>query len=204
MGDLVDEAFKVSSASEHVECTIVWPQGAHPGETLTAWRGDMRATLLGQLRGIQKQPAYRVAERMMLLWNEGSAAEHAILLYNNHNPDSDKRPFSKNSRIAFCKAVLADAIRQAVEDKSIVSFMLCGDANCNLPHWFTASRKVAHGLCTLNILATSMPTRARRHMLTSENPATPPWSSPSRTRSSKGCRKTAACGIERSNTMSAP
>ena len=76
--DLVKEAFRESSASEHGECTIVWPQGARPGETLTAWRGDMRANLLGQLRGIQKQPAYRVAERMLLLWNEGSAAEHAI------------------------------------------------------------------------------------------------------------------------------
>ena len=56
------------------------------------------------------------------------------LLYNNQQPDSGKRPFSKNSRIAFCKAVLADAIRQAVEDKRIVSFMFCGDANCNLLH----------------------------------------------------------------------
>ena len=118
----------------------MWPQGAHPGETLTAWRGDMSANLLGQLSGIQKQPAYRVAERMLLLSNEGSAAEHAILLYNSHQPDSDKRPFSKNSRIAFCKAVLADAILQAVADNRIVGFMFCGDANCNLPHWFTALR----------------------------------------------------------------
>ena len=39
--------------------------GAHPGETLTAWRGDMLVKLLGQLSGIHKLPTYRVAERMM-------------------------------------------------------------------------------------------------------------------------------------------
>ena len=71
---------------------------------------------------------------MMLLWNEGSAAEHAILLYNNHQPNSDQRLFSRTSRLMFCKAVLADAIRQVAADKRIVSCMFCGDANCNLSH----------------------------------------------------------------------
>ena len=78
MGDLVNEAFEGPSASMHGQCTIVWPQGEHPGETLTTWRGDMRVESLGQLSSIHKQPEHRVVERMMLLWNEGGAAEHAI------------------------------------------------------------------------------------------------------------------------------
>ena len=82
----------------------MWPQGEHPGETLTAWRGDMRAESLGQLSGIHKQPKYRVVERMMLLWNEGGAAEHAILLYNNHQPVSAKRPFPRNLKREFCES----------------------------------------------------------------------------------------------------
>ena len=74
----------------------------------------------------------------MLLWNEGGAAEHAILLDNSQQPNSDQRSFPKTSRLMFCKAVVADAIRQVTANERIVGFMFCGDANCNLPHWLTA------------------------------------------------------------------
>ena len=54
----------------------------------------MRVELLGQLGvSASKLPKYRVVERVVLLWSEGSAAEHAILLYNNHKPNSGQRFF---------------------------------------------------------------------------------------------------------------
>ena len=81
--DLVKEAFEGSSASMHGQCTIVWPQGEHPGEALTAWCGDMRVEPLGQLSDMGRAPRrlqrYRVVERMLLLWNEGGAAERGRL-----------------------------------------------------------------------------------------------------------------------------
>ena len=139
VGDLVKEAFEGPSASMHGQCTIVWPQGEHPGETLTAWRGDMRVELLGQLNP-RREPSYRVVDRILLLWNaEGGASEHAILIYNNHQPCSQNRPFLKCNRVRFCEDVLADAIRQVTEETRIVGFMFCGDANCGLQHWNTAT-----------------------------------------------------------------
>ena len=117
----------------------MWPHGQHPGETLAAWRGDMRVELLGQLKFYPWQPTYRVVERILLLENaEAGVAEHAILIYNNHQPDSDNRPFSKPMRISFCRIVLLDAIQQVAADKRIVGVMFCGDANCGLQHWLTA------------------------------------------------------------------
>ena len=138
--EVLDEAFTHSNASGYGEQRIVWPQGQHPGETLTAWRGDMRVELLGQLNSIPRQPAYRVVERILLLWNaKGGASEHAILIYNNHQPCSQNRPFLKGNRVRFCQDVLADAIRQVTEETRIVGFMFCGDANCGLQHWNTAT-----------------------------------------------------------------
>ena len=93
---VLNQAFNHSSASHYGRYRIAWPQGKHSGETLTAWRGDTRVALLGQLSDLPRQPEYRVVERILLLRNaEGGAAEHAIVIYTNHQPDSDKRPFTK-------------------------------------------------------------------------------------------------------------
>ena len=45
--EVLNDAFTDSNASVYGEHQTVWPQGRHPGETLTAWRGDMRFALFG-------------------------------------------------------------------------------------------------------------------------------------------------------------
>ena len=88
---------------------------------------------------MNRQPSYTIVERILLLWIAyGGAAEHAILIYNTHQPASDNRPFSKERRYRFCKDVILDAIRHVTEDKRIVGVMFCGDANCGFQHWSTA------------------------------------------------------------------
>ena len=101
VGEVLEEAFRLSSASEHGAHLVVWPQGQHPGETLTAWRGDMRVESWGQLNGMPRQPEYRVVERMLLLQSaEGGAAEHAILISpvrqrTGRFPTPSESPFAK-------------------------------------------------------------------------------------------------------------
>ena len=105
--ELIEEVFENSSAAEHGRCNIVWPQGVHPGETLTAWRGDIFFEVLSQMSRLPKQLDYRVVERLLVLHKkDGGAAEHAILVYNNHQPASENHDFPKSARVKFCKIIL--------------------------------------------------------------------------------------------------
>ena len=136
---VIEEAFENSSAARHGRCQIVWPAGIDPGETLIALRGDMKIELLRELRPFPRQARYRVVERLLLLKDfedeEGGTAEHAILVYNTHQPSSRTRMFTKNQRVAFCESILEDMARQHNNDSRIVGVMVCGDANCNQLQW---------------------------------------------------------------------
>ena len=131
--NLIEEAFQNSRAGVHGRCQIVWPQGEHPGETLTAWRGDIRIEVLRQLVPLPLLAPYRVVERLLVLHNGD-----ALLVYNNHQPCSDARPFSRQARVEFLKSVLDDMVQQSSADGRIVATMFCGESNCNLQHWLSA------------------------------------------------------------------
>ena len=161
INEVFTEVFAKATLSQQGLPTIIWPQGNHGGETLTAWRADVQVTPLGQLTP-PKQPAYRVVERVKLSFSaaehgrasSSSASEHAhasILVYNNHQPASDTRPFSSYARIQFLKAVIKDAIdicsglvpldgppEHVGQAEPFVGFIFTGDANCNYILWNTA------------------------------------------------------------------
>ena len=130
MKNLIEEAFRKSRAGVYGKCQIVWPQGKHPGETLTAWRGDIKIEVLTQVRNMPQVADWRVVERLLVVHNGD-----ALLVYNNHQPCSENRPFSKQARVRFLKAILDDMVRQSCADRRIVGVMFCGDANCNHHHW---------------------------------------------------------------------
>ena len=136
---VIEEAFENSSAARHGRCQIVWPARIDAGQTLIALRGDMKIELLRELRPFPRQARYRAVERLLLLKDfedkEGGTAEHAILVYNTHQPSSRTRMFTKNQRVTFCESILEDMARQHNIDSRIVGVMCCGDANCNRTQW---------------------------------------------------------------------
>ena len=93
-----------------------------------------------QLNKLKNLPEYRVCERLRIVrqGKEGGAGEHAILVYNNHQPASENNDFPRHARVMFCKTILQDMMRQSSDETRIVGAMFCGDANCNQQHWFTA------------------------------------------------------------------
>ena len=107
---------------------IFWPQGG--GETVTAWKAGVDIEVLEQMKNIEGLASFRTCERLKLT----GAAEHghvSLLIYNQHQPSSRKRPFPQKQRIIFGKRVLEDAIRSHADDSSNVGFIFGGDANCD-------------------------------------------------------------------------
>ena len=85
--------------------------------------------------------SWRTVERMRLT----SATEHGeqeLMVYNTHQPSSDKRPLKQTSRIRFAKGVIQAAIRDMSASPSMVGFVCAGDANCSRAIWQSASKEV--------------------------------------------------------------
>ena len=77
---------------------------------MTAWHSNQMVQVLPPLTKMKKVHAWRTCERLVLT----GAAEHGypkLLVYNTHQPASDKRPFPAAMRINFCMALLEDAIK---------------------------------------------------------------------------------------------
>lgn len=100
--NLLEEAFDKAGATEHGPPQIYWS-----GETVAAWLHEQQVRQLPTLKKMPKVDAWRAVERFEVMHPAGS-----LLVYNNHQPSSSKRPFPPNMRINLCKAVLQDAVRQ--------------------------------------------------------------------------------------------
>ena len=88
--DLLIEAFHNAGASEHGRPKIVWSGG----ETVAAFRSEVKVQSLTKLtfNATSRVDTWRVVERFELI----GAAEHgpcSLLVYNQHQPASDSRPF---------------------------------------------------------------------------------------------------------------
>ena len=98
--DMMREAF--ARATMDVP-QVLWS----PGETMAALRPDVPVECLSRLSHLPRVNSWREVERFTI----HGATEHGtckLLVYNNHQPASDDRPFPANMRIAFCKAIIID------------------------------------------------------------------------------------------------
>ena len=115
-------AFKENGAAEHGPPQFFWSNG----ETMAAF--------MEPLTKMCRVDSWRTVERFKVI-GATEHGEHTLLIYNQHQPKSDLRPFKPTQKINFCKAILEDAMRQHSEDASIIGFGFGGDANCNMvPH----------------------------------------------------------------------
>ena len=125
--DVIAESF--AAACSKGPPTFYWS-----GETVTAWLPNQQVLVLPPLTNMDKVHAWRRCERLVLT----GAAEHGhpkLLVYNTHQPASDKRAFPPAMRINFCVAVLEDAVRFRTKDSRCIGFIQTGDANCTIGTW---------------------------------------------------------------------
>ena len=109
---------------------------------MAAFRPNVSVECLSRLTKMDRVHAWRAVERFAAL----GATEHGpckLLIYNQHQPASDERPFPANMRIAFCKAVIGDAIGFCHDDVACCGFAFGGDANCSLATWTVAFQEVS-------------------------------------------------------------
>ena len=128
--ELIQEAFQQAGATEHGPAQIIWSEG----ETVSAWRQEQVVKSLLPLTNIPKVHAYRTLDRLEVMGD----TEHgpcSLLIYNNHQPASDERPFPKGMRRTLCRATLEDAIKHANASNHNIGFTYGGDGNCSLGVW---------------------------------------------------------------------
>ena len=84
---------------------------------------------------------WRVVDRFLIQ----GASEHGsptLLVYNQHQPSSNDRPWPTTMRISFCRYILIDAMDYCSRDSNCVWFVFGGDANCGIAHWSPAMYEV--------------------------------------------------------------
>jgi hypothetical protein len=132
--ELIQDAFKDAGAAEQGAAQIMWSKDA---ETVSAWRSDVNVKVLKPLSKMGRLDGWRTVDRFKV----SGATEHgscSLLVYNQHQPSSTKRPWRTPSRITFCAEILFDSCEEHSRDATNVGFVFGGDANCNLSHWSTA------------------------------------------------------------------
>ena len=109
--------------------------------SLLAFRPETVVDCLGQLVQMHRVDSEKTIERFAV----HGATEHGprkLLVYNQHQPSSEERPFPTNQRIDFCKAILRDAIAFCNAEAKCCGFVFGGDANCSMAPWTTALLEV--------------------------------------------------------------
>ena len=104
------------------------------GETMTVWVNSVSVTKLSPMERMVGLQSYRRVERFevhgVTVWGKCS-----LLVYNQHQPVSEGRPFEPAKRALFCKYVMDDAIRTCKDKPTCVGFLFGGDANCCVDIW---------------------------------------------------------------------
>ena len=129
-------AFLEAGAAEHGPPQFFWSNG----ETMVAFESKVQVHVMDPLTKMTRVDSWRTVDRFKVI-GATEHGEHTLLLYNQHQPNSDVRPFKPTQKINFCNAILEDAIRQRSDDASIIGFGFGGDSNCNMVQWTTAFAK---------------------------------------------------------------
>ena len=130
MEEVLGLAFADAGAAEHGPPQFFWSDG----ETMAASEAGAKVHVMEPLTQMSRVVSWRTVERFKVT-GATEHGGHTLLIYNQHQPSSDLRPFKPAQKIHFCKAILEDAMRQHGEDESIIGFGFGGDANCNMvPH----------------------------------------------------------------------
>ena len=128
--DVLKEAFRQSGGEDP---RMLWSAG----ETMAAFRPGAKVECLPGLINMPDVASWRTVERFAL----SGATEHGpckLLLFNQHQPQSKRRPFRPGQQISFCKAVLRSVMRYCAEEDQCIGFVFGGDANIRLAPWKTA------------------------------------------------------------------
>ena len=91
---VLEEAFEKAGAIEHGSPQFFWSDG----ETMAAFRRELKVRYLTPLTKMPRVKDWRVVERFEVI----SAVEHgpiSMLIYNNHQPKSENRPFKSAQQI---------------------------------------------------------------------------------------------------------
>ena len=78
--------------------------------------------------------SYRSVERFRVQKDHTTS----LLVFNQHQPASDKRRFKQSTRIRFCKEVLRAGVAEHCANQTNIGFIIGGDANCSRGAWGTA------------------------------------------------------------------
>jgi len=134
-----------AGAAEHGPAQIFWPEGG--GETVSAWREDVQVHVQPTMRGfLTGSNSYRSVERFVLT----SATKHgpvSTLVFNSHQPASEKRQFKPGARQQFCKALLVAGIAEHERNSANVGFIAGGDINCSRAPWSVALEQTKPDWC---------------------------------------------------------
>ena len=135
--DVLTLAFEDAGAPMHGAPQFYWSED----ETMAAFNANVHVKPMEKLANMSGVDNWRTVERFKVV---GATAHgtHTLLIYNQHQPSSNLRPFGTLQRRQFCKAILKDAMSQQYEDASIVGFGFGGDANCGTIQWTTAFREL--------------------------------------------------------------
>ena len=120
------------------------------GETLAAFRREVQVHPLATLKfdAQSRVDTWRRVERFEVI----DATEHgpcSLLVFNQHQPSSNQRPFKSRQRNSFCKEVLSDAIRFQTSTPRCLGFGFGGDANCSTTHWSPAFSEMPENRVTM-------------------------------------------------------
>ena len=130
-------AFEEANAMQHGPPQFFWTAG----ETMAAFRADIQVYELKQLTNMPNVDEWRTVDRFEVV-GATKYGDCSLLIYNQHQPQSENRRFNKTQRISFCTAVLHDAIRFRKENKRCIGYCFGGDANCSYVMWNTALTEV--------------------------------------------------------------
>ena len=137
--EVLRRAFEDAGAQEHGLPQFFWSAG----ETMAAFKAEVTVRTLDPLTKMSRVDNWRTVDRFKVT-GATENGEHTLLIYNQHQPASDLRPFKSAQRRDFCKAILNDAVRQQNEDASVIGFGFGGDANCNTVQWIAAFQESPH------------------------------------------------------------
>ena len=132
--EVLESAFKETGAAEHGPPQFFWSNDEFfwsNGETMAAFKAEAQVHVMKPLTRMRRLDSWRTVERFKVI-GATEHGKHTLLIYNQHQPSSDRRPFKPTQKVDFCKAILEDAMRQHSEDASIIGFGFGGDANCNM------------------------------------------------------------------------
>ena len=122
---MMSEAFILATGNRP---QLHWRQGA---ETMAAFRSEVEVECLAPLIKMPKLDPWRTADRYFVC----GVTEHGrckLLLYNQHQPASNERRFPFHMRIAYCVAILRDAIKVCDEDPECCGWGWGGDGKCGI------------------------------------------------------------------------